>query len=290
MRIAVLGLGVIGRSWALAFLGEGLEVHAWDPDECARMTLAADARASGLEAKIFTDAAEAVDGADFVQESAPERSSIKHALMHSIGAKSPRDAIFASSTSTITASALQQGCAFAERVLVGHPFNPPHIIPLVEVVAGKQTSEKAVALAMELYRSIGKHPIQLRTERPGHLANRLQAALWREAIDAVASGQASVADVDAVVTHALGPRWCLNGPFATFDLAGGEGGLAHFLEHLGPQLEKLWDDAQRPIVTRKLSVRLVTENSQRFANENYRRRIAKRDAVLHQILEVIDSA
>jgi 3-hydroxyacyl-CoA dehydrogenase len=250
---AVLGCGVIGSSWVTAFHTAGHKVRVWDPDP------AAAARAvRGLDAVTLCDTPEqAAEGADFVQENGPENLAAKRDLCSRIGRVLDAEAVIASSTSTLLASDIQSGLDCAERIIVGHPFNPPHVIPLVEVVGGAASAEWAIDKAMRFYAALGKHPIRLRVERPGHLANRLQAALWREAVDAVACGQASVADVDAAVTLALGPRWALTGPFATFAIGGGEGGLAHFLEHLGAPFEALWDDARRPAMTAALTQTLV---------------------------------
>ena len=254
VRAAVLGCGVIGASWVEAFLTGGLQVSVWDPSPAALAALRAR-HGDGIDVASTPEAA--VAGADFVQENGPEDATIKQALLLRIAdAMGPRTVV-ASSTSTLQPSTLQADLAFADRLLIGHPFNPPHIVPLVEVVGGTKTAEWAIDAAMSFYRRLGKRPIRLHRERPGHLANRLQAALWREAVDAVASGQASVEDVDAAVTLALGPRWALLGPFATFNLGGGQGGLAHFLEHLGAPFEALWDDAQRPVVTEELKRAMV---------------------------------
>jgi carnitine 3-dehydrogenase len=253
---AVLGCGVIGSSWVAAFRAADLSVQIWDPDGDRAQAVAQ--RHGGRIVALDSPEA-AVEGAGFVQENGPENLALKRSLWQRIERTLGSRTIVASSTSTLQPSALQQGAAFADRLLVGHPFNPPHILPLVEVVAGAATAEWVTAAAMDFYAGIGKHPIRLRLERPGHLANRLQAALWREAVDAVASGQATVADVDAAVTLALGPRWALTGPFATFALGGGAGGLAHFLDHLGVPFETLWDDAQRPQMTTALQQQLVAE-------------------------------
>jgi 3-hydroxyacyl-CoA dehydrogenase len=250
---AVLGCGVIGSSWVTAFHAGGHKVRVWDPDPAA-----AARAAQGLDAVTLCDTPEqAAEGADFVQENGPENLAAKRDLCARIGRLLETEAVIASSTSTLRASDIQLGLDCAERVIVGHPFNPPHVIPLVEVVGGAASAEWAIDKAMRFYAALGKHPIRLRTERPGHLANRLQAALWREAVDAVACGQACVADVDAAVTLALGPRWALTGPYATFAIGGGEGGLAHFLEHLGAPFEALWDDARRPAMTAALTQTLV---------------------------------
>ena len=279
---AVLGCGVIGSSWIQVF-ADSRPVRAWDPDPAVRARLRAVASDS---VAVFDTPEEAVEGAGFVQESSPEDLATKRALYARITERLHPAAVVASSTSTLQPSALQAGLAFAARVLVGHPFNPPHIIPLVEVIGGAATADWAVEAAMAFYAAVGKHPIRLNLERPGHLANRLQAALWREACDAVASGQASVADVDAAMTLALGPRWALMGPFATFHLGGGEGGLAHFLAHLGLPFEALWDDLKRPTMTESLKDGLVEAVSRSLGGRPIAALAADRNDRLRQVLEI----
>ena len=159
------------------------------------------------------------------------------------------DVVIASSSSGLMPTQLQKGCArHPERVVVGHPFNPPHLIPLVEVVGGEATSDAAIERAMAIYTAIGKSPVRIRVELPGHVTNRLQAALWREAYWLVEQGVVSVADVDPAISSGPGLRWALLGPFATQHLSGGEGGIAHVLEHLGPPMVEWWaDDAVRRV-------------------------------------------
>ena len=282
--VAVIGAGTIGASWARAFLDAGFEVRVWDPRPGFEPAVRG-AAGSGASRLIFTpDVASAVSGADFVQESGPEDLALKTELFAKIAKALPDHAVLASSTSTLMPTLLQQDCAFADRLVVGHPFNPPHILPLVEVVGGKSTGEGAIEIAMATYRRAGKYPIRLHRERPGHLANRLQAALWREAVDAVASGQASVADVEVAVTMALGPRWALMGPFTTFNLGGGPGGLRHFLDHLGGVFEGLWDDLQRPDVTPALRDELVTQTARAQGGNSIEALMAHRDAALRAVL------
>jgi 3-hydroxyacyl-CoA dehydrogenase len=237
--------------------------------------------------EFFDSPVDAVADAQFVQESGPEDLNLKRELFSAIAPGLSLEALVASSTSTLQPSDLQRNISFAARIVVGHPFNPPHILPLVEVVGGQETCESSVCKAMAFYRGLGKHPIRLHCERPGHLANRLQAALWREAIDAVACGQASVEDVDAVVTLALGPRWALMGPFATFHVGGGEGGLEHFLAHLGPAFESLWDDARRPILTEALKVRLAKAAAESLGGRSLTELLADRDQKLKAVLSVV---
>lgn len=284
--VAVLGAGVIGASWAEAFLSRGLKVRIWDPRPDLGEILDGLKKRHGIALTIAASAQEAVEGAEFVQENGPERLETKRALFALIAAAVAPKTVVASSTSTLQPSDLQLDCPFSDRLIVGHPFNPPSIIPLVEVVGGASTSEETLSFAMSFYRHIGKHPIRLHRERLGHLANRLQAALWREAIDAVACGQASVEDVDAVVTQALGPRWALMGPFATFHLGGGQGGLAHFLDHLGPAFDALWDDAHRPDMTEDLKRKIIAGVSQALGGQSIADLAARRDHKLRAVLSM----
>src|ERR1700681_4863302 len=213
-RIAIIGTGVIGASWSALFLAKGLQVVATDPAPNAeaalrkfvetawpalkRLGLSPGASQSNLT---FTaDLPRALAGADLVQENGPERIEFKQKLYAQLDELLPPDVIIASSSSGLTMSEIQSGCrSHPERCVIGHPFNPPHLIPLVEVVGGEKTSAKAITTAMEFYRALGKHPIHIKKEVRGHVANRLQAALWREAIHLVAEGVVSVADADAAI-------------------------------------------------------------------------------------------
>jgi 3-hydroxyacyl-CoA dehydrogenase len=170
--------------------------------------------------------------------------------------------------------------------VIGHPFNPPHLVPLVEVVGGTTASRAAVETAMAFYRAVGKHPIEIRKEVPGHLANRLQAALWREAVHLVAEGVASVADVDAAITEGPGLRWALMGPHATLHLAGGEGGMAHFLHHLLPAMTSWWDDLGAPQVTPSVQATLIQGVKDELGGRSVAEVAAKRDAFLTALLEL----
>jgi 3-hydroxyacyl-CoA dehydrogenase len=197
-----------------------------------------------------------------------------------------QEVVIASSSSGLLGSRLREGCRFPGRVLVGHPFNPPHLIPLVEVVSGPGTDPAAVAAAMAFYRAVGKYPIEIRKEVPGHLANRLQAALWREAVHLVEDGVASVADVDAAITEGPGLRWALMGPHATFHLAGGAGGMAHFMDHLMPAVTSWWEDLGQPVVTQDVQARLVAGVDAEMAGRSVAEMAARRDAFLTALLEL----
>ena len=220
-RVAIVGTGVIGASWASNFLAQGLDVTAYDPapgaEAALHRTVAAHwpiMQAMGLQAgadpgrlRFHATLPAALDGAEFVQENGPERLEAKQALFTAMDAATPPEAIIASSSSTLKISNVQGGCRYPQRAVLGHPFNPPHLIPLIEVVGGAATSEATVDAAMAFYRQIGKHPIRLKREMKGHVANRLQAALWQEAFHLLAEGVADIADIDAAISHGPGLRW-----------------------------------------------------------------------------------
>jgi carnitine 3-dehydrogenase len=256
-RIAVIGAGTIGASWAAAFLARGYEVAAYDPspnsEAFARRFINnawptlqkldwvvpdADPKRISFHSTVATS----VQGAQFVQESGPEREDMKIVLFAEIDAALPPEVVIATSSSGLLISRVSVKCKHPERCVVGHPFNPPHLIPLVEVVGGGKTSAQAITAAMEFYRTLGKHPIHIKKEVRGHVANRLQAALWREAIHLVAEGVVSVADADAAIAYGPGLRWALMGPHLTFHLAGGEGGMTHFMSHLAVGPVQSWMD------------------------------------------------
>jgi carnitine 3-dehydrogenase len=298
-RVAVVGTGTIGMSWAATFLSRGLQVRASDPAPEAETRLrrfidtawpvlaqlAPIAAAPPHQALTFCpDPEGAVAGVDFVQENAPEREGIKQEVLRRIDAVLPPGIVIASSSSGLLISRLQSGCRHPERCVIGHPFNPPHLIPLVEVVAGSQTASEAVETAMAFYRSVGKRPIHIRREVAGHVANRLQAALWREAVHLVASGVASVADVDAAISEGPGLRWALMGPHLTFHLAGGAGGMAHFLEQLGPPLECWWDDLGQPRLTPEIGAALTDGVAREAEGRDIATLEAERDRFLIELL------
>jgi 3-hydroxyacyl-CoA dehydrogenase len=270
-RIAVVGAGVIGASWAAYFAARGCEVVVTDPAPGAHAALEsmvapqwAQLAAIGLapgaarERIRFEPVLErAVAGAEFVQESGPERIEIKHRIFEQLDRWTAPDTLLVTSSSGLLVSAIQTVCRYPERVLLGHPFNPPHLMPLVEVVGGSRTSASAIARALAFYRAIGKLPIHLKREVPGHVANRLQAALWREAFALVDAGVASVEDIETAIESGPGLRWALLGPFANLALAGGGGGIRHVLEHLGPPMVDWWHDMVTPELTDSLNEAVI---------------------------------
>ena len=298
-RVGVIGTGTIGASWTAWFLSRGLEVVASDPspgapDLIRRMVegawpvlreLGAAADADPARWRFEADPVAAVQGCDLIQESAPERYEVKQPLLRAISAALPADVLIASSSSGLLLSRLAEGVTHPERLVIGHPFNPPHLIPLVEVVGSTTASEAAVQAAMRFYQEIGKHPILLRKEVPGHLANRLQAALWREAVHMVAEGVASVADVDAAISEGPGLRWALMGPHATFHLAGGEGGYAQFMHHLMPAVTSWWPSLGNPEVTPALQRELIAGITEELGGRTVPELAAERDAALTRLLQ-----
>jgi carnitine 3-dehydrogenase len=300
-RVAVVGTGTIGMSWAATFLARGLAVAASDPAPEAEARLRhfvnsawpALARLGPVAGtpphhllNFCADVESAVAGADFVQESAPERETVKQQLLARIDAVLPPKIVIASSSSGLLISRLVTSCRHPERIVIGHPFNPPHLIPLVEVVGGAQTAPAAIERAMEFYSGIGKRPIHIRREVAGHVANRLQAALWREAVHLLASGVASAADIDAAISEGPGLRWALMGPHLTFHLAGGKGGIAHFLRALGPPMESWWDDLGNPQLTPELCAALAEGVAAEAGGRDIAALEAERDRFLVDLLEL----
>ncbi|WP_157156999.1 3-hydroxyacyl-CoA dehydrogenase NAD-binding domain-containing protein [Diaminobutyricimonas sp. LJ205] len=247
-KVAVVGTGVIGASWTAYFLAQGFTVAASDPGEGAEdrlrrwvddfwpalETLGLAEGASKDNLSFSSDVAVAVKDAVFIQENGPERIDIKRAILAGIEAAAPADTVIATSSSGLLITDAQAGAKHPERIVLGHPFNPPHLIPLVEVLGGKETSEESVQKALDFYTRIGKRPIRINKEVKGHVANRLQVALWREAFSLVENGVVSVADIDTAISQGPGLRWALLGPFLNLHASGGDGGITHVLEHIGP--------------------------------------------------------
>jgi carnitine 3-dehydrogenase len=300
-HVALVGTGVIGASWATLFLAKGLDVIATDTAPEAEIKLRAtiarqwDAMetlgltpgASQARLTFTPSLEEAVRDADFIQESGPERLEIKRDLYRRMDEGARPDVVIATSSSGILISEVQVACAHRpDRVLVGHPFNPPHLIPLVEVVGGKATSNAAIATAMEFYSAAGKRPIHLKKEVKGHVANRLQAALWREAFALVNDGVATVADIDTAIAHGPGLRWALLGPFLNLHLSGGVGGLEYVLDHLGPPIESWWADMKEVTIDDALKAKLVAGGDDELAGKSMDIIVQDRDRVLLELMRL----
>src|SRR5216684_3835895 len=270
-RIAIVGTGVIGASWAAEYLARGFDVVATDPAPNAEANLrkyvdeawkdltnvGLSKGASRDRLTFTTDMKEALSKADLVQENGPERPDFKMKLFADMDEVTPVDSIIASSSSGITPSVMQSKCKQPERILVGHPFNPPHIIPLVEVVGGTKTSPDAIQQALAFYASIGKKPIQLKKELPGHGGNRLQAALYREVMYLIQQGVLSVAEADDAVSYGPGLRWGVMGPSLLWHLGGGPAGIHHFMEHLMDPMARMMKVLGTPEVTDELKQTII---------------------------------
>jgi 3-hydroxyacyl-CoA dehydrogenase len=290
-RIAIIGTGVIGASWAAQYLARGLDVIATNPDPSSEFKLREYIDAAWKELTIIglspgatrdrltftSNIKEALSEADFVQENAPERPDFKIKLFAEIDDATPSDSIIASSSSGITMSVIQSGCKHPERCVIGHPFNPPHMIPLVEVVGGNKTSPKAIQQAIAFYASIGKKPIHLRKELPGHAANRLQAALYREVVYLIEQGVLSVEDADAAVSWGPGLRWGVMGPSLLWHLGGGEEGIRHFMEHLMDPLAAMMKTLGNPEITGELK-QTITQGVLREAGTRSVKQLAQEES------------
>lgn len=298
-NVAIVGTGLIGSSWAAQYLASGLDVIATDPalDAEANLRKSVDeaweslkvvglAPGASRDRLTFTaDLKQAVSKADFVQESAPERFVVKAKLFAEMDEAAPPDAILASSSSAITVDIIQSGCKrHPERCVLGHPFNPPHVIPLVEVAGGPKTSEAAVERAMAFYASIGKKPIRLRKAVPGHVGNRLQGALYREILYLIQQGVVSVEDADIAVCYGPGLRWGVMGPSLQWHLAGGSGGIQHFAEHFMEGFAGLMKKLEMPEVTPAL-VRTIIDGVLKEANGQSVEQLAKAENQL--VLELL---
>jgi carnitine 3-dehydrogenase len=299
-RVAVVGTGVIGASWAAQYLARGLDIVATDPAPDAEANLrkyvdeaweqleeiGLSAGASRDRLTFTKDMEQALAQADFVQENGPERPDFKMKLFAEMDEATPVDSIIASSSSGITPSVMQSDCKHPERVIVGHPFNPPHIIPLVEVVGGTKTSPEAIEQAMRFYTSIGKKAIHLHKELPGHVANRLQAALYREVLYLIEQGVLSVEEADTAVSYGPGLRWAVMGQSLQWHLGGGAGGIKHFMEQLMDPLAAMMKTLGNPEVTPGLKQTIVEGVMREAAGHSVDELARKEDEVIIGLLRL----
>ena len=300
-RVAIIGTGVIGASWAAQYLAKGLEVVATDiaPDAEAALRkfvksawpalerLGLSPGASPAKLKFTANLAEALVGVDLVQENGPERLDFKQKLYKQLDELLPPHVIIASSSSGIKMSDIQSGAALhPERCVIGHPFNPPHLIPLVEVVGGTKTSEATVQRAIAFYKSIGKKAIRLNKEMPGHVANRLQAALAREVYYLIAEDVVSAADVDDALSWGPGLRWGIMGNMMLNHLAGGAGGIEHAMKGLGGPMEAWWKTLGTPKMTPEFQRKLIDGVRAEVGSRTIEELEAERDELLIGLVEL----
>jgi len=300
--VGLVGAGVIGGGWALHYLRMGFDVDVYDPGPQASQGVASMLAeiwplleriglrpgASPDRIAFHTDLDAAVANADLVQESTPEDGPAKRRVIAEIDRSARPDVIIASSTSGFAMSMLQADCNHPERCVVGHPFNPPYLIPLVEVVGGDLTDQAAVDWLVAFYASIGKRPLRLTRELPGFVGNRLQEALWREALHMVAAGEATVEEIDEAIAYGPGLRWAQMGPCLTFHLAGGSGGMEYMLDHFGAALLEPWTRLQAPPLTSELRERMVEGCLREAGGRSVAELERLRDEFLAELLELVD--
>lgn len=303
-RVAIIGGGVIGGGWAARALAVGSEVIVYDTDiETAQRRIqqmidiawpsltkrGLPAQADRHDWRVTDDLAEAVAQADLVQENVPERLELKQQVLADIDSLAPEHALIGSSTSGFLPSDLQAQCHNKpERVFVAHPFNPVYLLPLVELVGGRQTTRATLDRARAIYRGIGMRPLVVRKEIEGHIADRLMEALWREALHLVNDGVATTEEIDAAVVYGAGLRWSLMGTFLTFHLAGGEQGMRHMLEQFGPALKLPWTKLEAPELTDDLIEKVVAGTEHQAAGRSVADLEARRDEFLTDLLNLVE--
>ena len=300
-RITSLGGGPIGGGWAAHFLARGYEVTLYLHDAAERagaeaivdtawksltdLGLAPGASRDRLQ--VVTDLGQAVEGAQFIQESAPENLILKQALYAELGRLVSPDIVIGSSTSGLTMTEIQARCATPERCVIGHPFNPPYLLPLVEIVGGKLTNPAAVDWAGAFYEIAGKAPLIMKKEIPGFVATRLQEALWREALHMVANGEATPADIDIAIINGPAPRMVSQGQCMAFHVACGAGGMATNLDQFGPALKLPWTRLEAPELTQELRNRMVDGCNQMAGERGFEQMAAKRDQQIVAVLRAL---
>jgi 3-hydroxyacyl-CoA dehydrogenase len=300
-RVAIIGTGVIGASWTALFLAKGLEVVATDvaPNAEAALKrfiesawpalkrLGLAAGASQSKVTFTADLATALKGADLVQENGPERIEFKRKLYAQLDELLPPGVIIASSSSGLTMSEIQSACrSHPERCVIGHPFNPPHLVPLVEIVGGARTSEETIQRAAEFYTALGKRTIRLHKEVPGHIANRLQSALSREVYHLVAEGVVTAADADTALSWGPGLRWGIMGSLLLNHLGGGQGGIEHFFEQFTGPMTAWWKVLGQPELTPAVQKQLIDSVRAEVGSRTVDELAAARDEMLLQLIEL----
>ena len=299
-RISSLGAGPIGGGWTAHFLARGYDVTAYLHDKNETNSFMAILKTAWVSLKelglapgasmdrlcIVTDLEEALKGTDFVQESGPERLEVKQELYSEMGRILPPSIIIGSSTSGLMMSDIQSDCSTPERTVIGHPFNPPYLLPLVEIVGGKRTAPEAVAWAGEFYRAAGKAPLMMKKEIPGFVATRLQEALWREALHMVNNNEATPEQIDIALMNGPAPRMAIQGQCLAFHVACGEGGMATNLDQFGPALKLPWTRLKAPELTKKLRDKMVDGCEKIVKDQKFQNLASERDKKIVEIIKI----
>ena len=299
--IGIVGTGVIGAGWAVRCLARGMEVIASDPGpdaesqlkqkidnaEPAMTKLGLQTHDMHQRLRFTQDLDELCSAVDFVQESAPENEDLKRKLHARLDAVTPQHVVIASSSSGLLPTRIQSDCEHPERVVIGHPFNPVYLLPLVEVLGGEQTSNESIDTAIDFYRHLDMHTLRVRKEVPGYISDRLQEALWREALHMVAEGVATTGEIDDAIIYGPGLRWAFMGTCLTFHLAGGDSGMRHMLEQFGPALKLPWTKLEAPDLTEQLIDRMVSGTEAQASGHSVKELERLRDDCLIAIMQAL---
>lgn len=288
--VTVVGSGAIGSSWSALFLAHGLEVRCYDPsadalararDQIELLLPKLGADSSAIERLTLTaDLDAACLKSDWVQECGPEIVPLKQQLLSEIDAVAPAHAVIASSTSSLRLSEIASECANPSRVIIAHPFNPPHIMPLIELFGAAEATHRAA----DFFRGLDKAPVTLQREATGHIANRINSAVWRESLYMLEQGIASVAEIDAAMSEGPGLRWALMGPFLTYHLGGGSGGIRHYLDHVGTSHARRWADLGTPVLNDALKQKIIEGVERLTEGREIAELEAQRDALLEEVI------
>jgi len=300
--VSIVGTGVIGAGWAARFLANGYIVKAYDPKKQSLNQLKINVKiafkslkkvglnkkASLSNLKIYTELSKALEETTFVQENAPENEKIKKDILQKVDLLVNKNVIIASSSSGLLPSKIQLKCLHPERVLIGHPFNPVYLLPLVEIVGGKKTKSKFLKLAKTFYENVGMKPLMVKKEIEGYVSDRLQEALWRESLHIIKDGIATTQEIDDAIVYGPGLRWSFMGVCLTFHLAGGEMGMKHMLEQFGPALKLPWTKLKAPSLTPKLKKLMITGTKKQADKFSIKDLEEQRDIFLIEIMKTLN--
>jgi len=300
--VTLVGAGVIGAGWAARMLANGIIVKVYDPSKKARKQLLLNTKKAlkslkriGLNKnakinnlKIFSNLTDSLLSTTFVQENAPENENLKKKLLKEIDNQLPKNIIIASSSSGLLPTRIQSLCKYPERICIGHPFNPVYLLPLVELVSGKKTKKKTISDAKKFYEEIGMKPLIVKKEIEGYISDRLQEALWREALHIIKDGVASTQEVDDAIVYGPGLRWSFMGVCLTFHLAGGEAGMKHMLEQFGPALQLPWTKLKAPKLDAKLKKAMILGTKKQAGKYSIKDLEEQRDIFLIEIMKTLN--
>ena len=301
--VSIIGTGVIGAGWAARFIASGHHVQAYDPSPRSLKKLKTDVKkalislskiglhknASIKNLTYHNNLKDALKDTSFVQENAPEKEKLKTSLLKEIDQLLDKKILIASSSSGLLPTKIQSKCKFPNRVLIGHPFNPVYLLPLVEIVMGKKTSQQSALKLKKIYESIGMKPLMVRKEIEGYISDRLQEALWRESLHLIKDGIASTEEIDDAIVYGPGLRWAFMGVCLTFHLAGGEEGMKHMLEQFGPALKLPWTKLKAPELNKKLKDRMISGTKKQAGKFSIDDLEKQRDFFLIEIMKTLNN-